>query len=806
MKLGRRFSRAVRWAAGFALLICIALGLSWVLGKFTYIPGSREPIADPASAVYPAPAGTATASSLEVYYGEPPAAVLEINRQMQAGSVGSYSWIKEEGVEVLADGYKLPTPAVALLVASPLHGVVHFAIPEAPEGVTLAVMAVTAADEETLHRDSVHRFWKVAAGMGMGLPSNPTPDFVLNDQADGLYVLQVSVHWKGLGSVNYGFLVQVGLQGSTPIPQAATLSPSTEPSATPQAQVSIRMITPAVHIGKGVAKSIALSPDGQWLAVNTPMGIYQYHASSFEQAWFYPVSADTPDLLFSPDSQRLALSASNGAVEILESTTGRLATKMQARDYAYLAWSPDSARLVSGGSCETVTVWNASSGEKLRELQGNRCSEGYSGVTVAWSGDGKSIYAAGPGPKLQAWDASSYQPLADFKAEGPRDSMVLSVLAAPAGNLLAVRDAMGGESITILDGRTGKQVSILQGLANFSGQGAAWSPDGRYLAMASGADAGTILVWEAASGRVVNTLKGFFSYEGWAWLPDGQSLVGLTSPNDGTIDIVDIKTGSVLRSLAGHAPGAAYLAWNGDGLVTSDAKSLTWWDPASGQPLRQNPQDAASQKLFNSSNTSPDGSRWVINDAVQNVKTGEILAVLQGSGEQNRRAVAAWSPDGQRVASSDDLGLQDPLIWDPQTGKIILTLKVVAGKFRPFLQILAWSPDNHWLVGGGGMQDTATGEINGLLVVWDARTGQQVELLTAGMLRERVMTLAWSPDGQRLAAGLGSMIVVWDMKAYTPLALLQGHVTTPGALAWSPDSSMLASISTDCTLIIWRLD
>jgi WD40 repeat protein len=660
----------------------------------------------------PNPTHTAATSPLEKYFGQPSAAALETNGQTQTGGIGSYTWIKEEnghtGTQVHADAIGLPTPKEALLVTSPLHGRLYLPIPDPPAYLALAVMAVTPGEEVRPDLSSSYRFWNPIWGMAQSLPLNANAEFDLLSLDPGLYVLQVSARWQGLGGVYYGFLVQVGPQGSTPIPFTAQPTPVNSPLTTPLPQVNIRVLPPAVRIGKGIIRSLAVSPDGNWLAVNTPLGIYQYHVGGFEQAWFYPVTASTNSLVFSPDSRSLALGVNNGSIAVLDSATGSPLARMQTGEYTSLAWAPDSQRLVSGASCETVTIWNAQSGEKTHELRGGQCSEGYSGVQVTWSADGQRVYAGRSGSVVMSWDAATFQPINAFQSEGPPDAMALAVMASPTGQLLAVRDLMGATTVSILDGLTGKRLQTLDGQVNGSVLTTAWSPDGHFLAVGYGMDTGTILVWDVETGQVVHTLKGYYPCEGMAWLPDGQSLVGLAGP-DGMIDIVNINTGAVQRSLAGHTPAAAYLAWTGDGLVTSDTKTLTWWDPASGQPLRSSQAGTADSRLFASSIISPDGGRIVVNSAVQDVKTGEMLASLEGASEQNRRDLAAWSPDGKRVVSSDALGMQPPVTWDAQTGKIITTLNLDAGDLRPYLQALAWSPDASML---------ASNSSDGTVLVW----------------------------------------------------------------------------------------
>ena len=99
-----------------------------------------------------------------------------------------------------------------------------------------------------------------------------------------------------------------------------------------------------------------------------------------------------------------------------------------------------------------------------------------------------------------------------------------------------------------------------------------------------------------------------------------------------------------------------------------------------------------------------------------------------------------------------------------------------------------------------------SGMDNGMLILWDASSGKQLRLLTAGMKGQRINTLAWSPDGQRLAAGFASgKIILWDMRQYRPVALLVGHADQVVGLNWSTDGSLLASNGLDGTVLIWKL-
>ncbi len=67
-----------------------------------------------------------------------------------------------------------------------------------------------------------------------------------------------------------------------------------------------------------------------------------------------------------------------------------------------------------------------------------------------------------------------------------------------------------------------------------------------------------------------------------------------------------------------------------------------------------------------------------------------------------------------------------------------------------------------------------------------------------------VYSVAWSPDGTRIASGgTDSTIQIWDVRTGQRLVLYSGHVGTVYTVAWSPDGTRIASGSDDSTVQVW---
>src|SRR2546428_8125710 len=71
-------------------------------------------------------------------------------------------------------------------------------------------------------------------------------------------------------------------------------------------------------------------------------------------------------------------------------------------------------------------------------------------------------------------------------------------------------------------------------------------------------------------------------------------------------------------------------------------------------------------------------------------------------------------------------------------------------------------------------------------------------MMAQGSQAEEVVSVAWSPDGEKLALGLsGNAIQVWSIVTKQHLATFQGHTQRISSLSWSPDGGSLASASDD---------
>jgi hypothetical protein len=117
---------------------------------------------------------------------------------------------------------------------------------------------------------------------------------------------------------------------------------------------------------------------------------------------------------------------------------------------------------------------------------------------------------------------------------------------------------------------------------------------------------------------------------------------------------------------------------------------------------------------------------------------------------------------------------------------------------------VVYSPDTT-LIATGGLDGPRTEKFfESSVKIWDAKTGKLIVTLNGHT--DAVRCLAWTNDGKTLISGsYDSSIRTWNTTNWEQTAVLE-HTSFVYAIALSPNSHILASVSGDWTARLWNLE
>lgn len=203
-----------------------------------------------------------------------------------------------------------------------------------------------------------------------------------------------------------------------------------------------------------------------------------------------------------------------------------------------------------------------------------------------------------------------------------------------------------------------------------------------------------------------------------------------------------------------------------------------------GRAGAADPPRGLTPAAFASLAYSPDGKLLATGNgtAVEVRDTATWKASLTLTGHDVPVGAVAISPDGKLLASGggefrSTKCFGEVKLWDLGTGRERYSWDWTPGDANA----VAFSPDGGWLAAGGQKG----------IRVWSVGTGKRAKELPTDLA---VMSMAYSPDGKTLAAGVfNERVQMWDTTTLAEKPGLTGHRTEVMAVAYTRDGKTVAS-------------
>ena len=280
--------------------------------------------------------------------------------------------------------------------------------------------------------------------------------------------------------------------------------------------------------------SLAMSPDGTTLASGSvDSTVRLWDTKTYEEtATLRGSDSEIWSVAFSPDGSLLAAGTVDGWITLWDvasrKRTGTLAGHTLWTQA--LAFSPDGALLISGAFSyeDNMKVWDVATGELITVLKGHNGSI----YQLLFSPDGSMLASASFDYSIGLWDVAARK--VRYRLVLPGGRGIKTIAFSPDGRVLASYGP-DVDKVTFWDVATRNIIADLPRVHAPVVNVLTFSPDGEVLA--SGGPEGTVILRNAATGKVYERLPNTGAIFSLAYWRDGSVLAAGTT--DGRIELWD---------------------------------------------------------------------------------------------------------------------------------------------------------------------------------------------------------------------------------------------------------------------------
>jgi WD40 repeat protein/tetratricopeptide (TPR) repeat protein len=500
----------------------------------------------------------------------------------------------------------------------------------------------------------------------------------------------------------------------------------------------------------------------------------------------------TRTLALSPDGKWLATAGDGNKVDLWNASDGKLERSFEGHTHSIraMAFGEDSSSIVSGGLDATIRVWDLDSQQQTRQP----INAGFHQWSVQLSRDGRYILSAGRHPDVFLWDAVNGTEVRRLK--GHIASVHRAVFAPDGRRVVTCSD---DKTVRCWDMQTSRE------LARFHEHrcnvlDTAVSPDGRFAASVSGGttvngkwapgDDFDVRVWRLpnlsgvaqGTGLSLTDLEGgkageysSFSHRDENLFsldlsPDGRFLA--TGGEKGTVRVSEIAGNRTVSRFSVGDTRARAVAFSPDGsrlVAGTHDRTLRMWDVASKKLLQEQlkvPSQVLCTRFF------PDGKRVLVgihgDVRIWDTETNAMQQVSASGLHPNRVAISA---DGSTIAAACHDSLTR--VWDAESLELLYELKGHTDQ----VTACDFDPSGRNLVTGG--RDRT-------IRFWDVGSGELTRTING--LSDSPHSVRFLADGRRVISGTGAKdaaIRVWDSQT--------------GSQVWSHSTESIATWNLDTT-------